>query len=455
MILPEAKKITELETKNPKNLLWQYAIPAIIGTAVIALYNIIDSIYIGHGPDLGDHAIGGLGILLPVMNLISGLGMLVGSGASARVSILLGQKDIEGARKVIGNSITLAILLTTTFIITTYIFTNKILYAVGSTEETFFFAKEFLIYYLPGNVFLTVNFALNNIMRASGYPKKAMYTMLIGVFANILLAPVFIFIMDWGMKGAAIATNLSIMIGLSVVLIHFLNKKNPLSLKWNYLRWNSRIVWSIINIGFAPFFMLLAASVVVFFINNRLKIFGGSIAIESYTLANRLIMVFIMILVGLTQGMQPIIGYNYGAKKMDRVKQTLNYTIKTGILIGSVGLLVGIVLPDIVIKPFNPSAQLAEEATTALKIMTITLPLSGLQMVISNFFQCIGKALYSFFLSMTRQFIILIPALFILPKFYGIDGIWYSIPLSDLVSTLLAVIILFIQLNHLKKLEIR
>ncbi|WP_128330394.1 MATE family efflux transporter [Apibacter sp. HY039] len=455
MILPEAKKITELETKNPKNLLWQYAIPAIIGTAVIALYNIIDSIYIGHGPDLGDHAIGGLGILLPVMNLISGLGMLVGSGASARVSILLGQKDIEGARKVIGNSITLAVLLTTTFIITTYIFTNKILYAVGSTEETFFFAKEFLIYYLPGNVFLTVNFALNNIMRASGYPKKAMYTMLIGVFANILLAPVFIFILDWGMKGAAIATNLSIMIGLSVVLIHFLNKKNPLSLKWNYLRWNSRIVWSIINIGFAPFFMLLAASVVVFFINNRLKIFGGSIAIESYTLANRLIMVFIMILVGLTQGMQPIIGYNYGAKKMDRVKQTLNYTIKTGILIGSVGLLVGIVLPDIVIKPFNPSAQLAEEATTALKIMTITLPLSGLQMVISNFFQCIGKALYSFFLSMTRQFIILIPALFILPKFYGIDGIWYSIPLSDLVSTLLAVIILFIQLNHLKKLEIR
>ncbi len=447
------KNIEELENERPGKLLWQYAVPAIIGTAVIALYNIIDSIYIGHGPDLGDHAIGGLGILLPVMNLISGVGMLVGAGASTRVSIYLGQKERDSAEKIIGNAVLLVFILTLCLIFILYLFLDQILWGIGATPETFPFAKEFLLYYLPGNILLTINFSLNSVMRASGYPRKAMYSMLIGVFANIILAPVFIFIFGWGMKGAAIATNLSILTGLCVVIFHFLNKKSSVTLRWSRIRLNSRIVWSIINIGFAPFFMLIAASVVVFFINNRLNEYGGSVAIEAYTIANRLVMVFIMVLVGLTQGMQPIIGYNYGAKKIDRVKKTLNYTMKIGVSIGSLGLLLGVFLPHIVVQPFNPSPHLAEKSSLALRIITITLPLSGLQMVISSFFQCIGKAVYAFFLSMTRQFVILIPSIFILPHYFGLNGIWLSIPLSDIISTVLAGFMVLWQLNQFNKLK--
>jgi putative MATE family efflux protein len=451
--IDKSQNISELENEKSSKLIWKYAIPAIIGTIVIALYNIIDSIYIGHGENLGDHAIGGLGVLLPIMNLISGIGMLVGAGASTRTSIFLGQKDIKSASIVLGNSILLAIVLTLLVIIGIYTYMDSILISIGSTPQTFPFAKEFLLYYLPGNIFLTVNYALNSIMRASGYPKKAMYMMLIGVIANIILAPVFIFILQWGMKGAAIATNISMAIGLCVVLKHFFNSDSIVSFHWNSLKPNFKIIWSIINVGFAPFFMLIAASLVVLFINNRLNVYGGSTAIEAYTIANRLIMVFIMVLVGLTQGMQPIIGYNYGAKNMNRVKETLSYSLKAGLFIGCIGFLFGFLFPKLVVKPFNPSPKLAKEASLALQIMTITLPLSGIQMVISNFFQCIGKAVIAFILSMSRQFLLLVPSLFILPNYLKLNGVWYSIPLSDTISTILALIIFIWQIRKFKNLN--
>jgi putative MATE family efflux protein len=451
--IDKSQNISELENEKSSKLIWKYAIPAIIGTIVIALYNIIDSIYIGHGENLGDHAIGGLGVLLPIMNLISGIGMLVGAGASTRTSIFLGQKDIKSASIVLGNSILLAIVLTLLVIIGIYTYMDSILISIGSTPQTFPFAKEFLLYYLPGNIFLTVNYALNSIMRASGYPKKAMYMMLIGVIANIILAPVFIFILQWGMKGAAIATNISMAIGLCVVLKHFFYSDSIVSFHWNSLKPNFKIIWSIINVGFAPFFMLIAASLVVLFINNRLNVYGGSTAIEAYTIANRLIMVFIMVLVGLTQGMQPIIGYNYGAKNMNRVKETLSYSLKAGLFIGCIGFLFGFLFPKLVVKPFNPSPKLAKEASLALQIMTITLPLSGIQMVISNFFQCIGKAVIAFILSMSRQFLLLVPSLFILPNYLKLNGVWYSIPLSDTISTILALIIFIWQIRKFKNLN--
>lgn len=443
--------ISDLENKKISKLIWQYATPGIIGTVAVALYSVIDSIYIGQHEGLGDHANGGLGILLPIMNLISGIGMLIGAGAAARTSIFLGKKDIVSAEKIVGNSILLGIFLALTPIILIYMFMDPILKTIGSTPETLPFAKEFLTYYLPGNIFLILNFSLNSIMRASGYPKKAMYTLLIGVGANIILAPIFIFILDWGMKGAAIATNLSILTGLCFVIVHFLQHKNTVTFHWNRLKIDFKIIWSIISIGFAPFFMLMAASLIVFIINNRLVLYGGSAAIEAYVLANRLIMVFIMIIVGLTQGMQPIIGYNFGAKRMDRVKETLNYTLKVGFLIGITGFLFGEIFPHLVIGAFNPSPNLAKKAEKALQIMTFTLPLSGIQMVISSFFQCIGKAIKAFFLSMTRQFIVLIPALYILPSFFGLNGIWYSVPLSDTLSTILAIIMFLIQIKELKK----
>ncbi len=445
--------IDELENKKISKLVWQYALPAIVGTLVNALYNIIDRVYIGHGPNLGDHAIGGLGIVLPIMNLTAAVGMLVGAGSASRISICLGRGDKETAEKIIGTSLLMTIILTGTLVVTLYMFLDPILMRIGATEETFPYAKEFLLYFLPGNIFLTMCFNFNSMMRASGYPQKAMYTMLIGVIANIIIAPIFIFVLEWGIKGAAIATIMSMFIGLCFVMQHFMNARSMLRIRKQFIKLDKKIVLSIASIGMAPFFIQAAASVVVFFINNNLKTYGGNIAIESYAIANTLVMIIIMILVGLTQGMQPIVGYNYGAKRVERVKETLNYTIKVGVCIGGVGLLIGMFLPDIIVQPFNPSPPLASATASALRIITITLPLVGFQIVVTNFFQSIGMAAKAIFLSLTRQFLFLIPALFILPHFFGISGVWYSLPTADIFSTLLTLLLFIFQIRAFRKVE--
>lgn len=443
--------LNKLETEQTNKLLRTYSIPAIIGSLVVALYNLIDSVYIGHGPGLGDHAIGGLGIVLPVMTLLTALGVLVGTGAASRVSIYLGMGDKAAAEKVLGNVLLLIILLTFFSIICMYIFLEPILLAIGGTNETYPFAREFMLYYLPCSLFLNLSFVLSSIMRASGYPKKAMYTMLIGVIANILLAPVFIFILKWGMKGAAVATSISALVTLLPIIFHFFDQSNALSFKKNAMSFDSKILWAILSIGFSPFIIQLAASVVVFVINDRLRLYGGSMAIEAYTISNRLTLIIILIIVGLTQGMQPIVGYNYGAGKMDRVTSTVNYAIKIGIGIGLAGLIMGAFFANLVVLPFNPTPALADEATRALQIVTLMLPLSGIQMVISNFFQSIGMPFKATLLSLTRQFLILVPALYILSYFFKLNGVWASIPVSDFLSTVLAVGIYVRQVRHLKE----
>jgi putative MATE family efflux protein len=332
-------------------------------------------------------------------------------------------------------------------------FLDPILMRIGATEETFPYAKEFLLYYLPGNIFLTMCFNFNSMMRASGYPTKAMYTMLIGVVANIIIAPIFIFWLELGIKGAAIATIISMFIGLCFVMYHFMNQSSMLRLRKKNIGLNPKIVWAIASIGMSPFFIQIAASIVVFFINHNLKTYGGNIAIEAYAIANTLVMIVIMVMVGLTQGMQPIVGYNYGAKRIERVKETLFYTIKVGVVVGCVGLVIGMILPDIVVKPFNPSAPLAAETAKALRIITVMLPLVGYQIVVTNFFQCIGMAGKSIFLSLTRQFLMLLPALFILPRFFGINGVWYSLPTADFLATVLTAILFILQVRAFKRME--
>lgn len=446
--------VDELENKKISKLLWQYALPAIVGIMVNALYNIIDRIYIGHGPNLGDHAIGGLGIVLPVMNLTAAVGMLVGAGAASRISICLGKGDKETAEKIIGNSFLMTIILTGTLVTGLFLFLDPVLMQIGATEETFPYAKEFLLYYLPGNIFLTLCFNFNSMMRASGYPQKAMYTMLIGVVANIIIAPVFIFWLKWGIKGAAIATIISMFIGLCFVMHHFMNKNSMLRLREKSIRLESKIVWAIASIGLSPFFIQVATSVVVFILNNKLKTYGGNVAIEAFTIANTLVMIIVMSLIGLTQGMQPIVGYNYGAKRINRVRETLNYTIKAGVCIGIAGCVIGLLLPNVIVQPFNPSAPLAAEASKALRIITILMPLVGFQIVVTNFFQCIGMAAKSIFLSLTRQFLLLIPALFILPCFFQLNGVWYSLPVADALSVLLTAGMFIWQVNKFKKMEV-
>jgi Na+-driven multidrug efflux pump len=322
---------------------------------------------------------------------------------------------------------------------------------IGATNETFPYAKEFLRYYLPGNIFLTMCYNFNSMMRASGYPKKAMYTILIGVIANVIIAPVFIFVLKLGIKGAAMATIISMFIGLCFVMYHFMNKNSMLRLRRKNIRLNSKIIWAVAGIGLSPFFIQVAASAIAFIINSRLKLFGGNVAIEAFAIANTLVMIIIMIMVGLTQGMQPIVGYNYGAKRITRVRETLNYTIKVGIAIGCVGLGFGLLLPKFVVMPFNPSPLLAAESAKALRIITMMLPLVGFQIVVTNFFQCIGMAAKSIFLSLTRQFLFLVPALFVLPRFFRLDGVWFSIPTADFLAATLTATLFIWQIQRFKK----
>lgn len=451
--MAKVANIDELENKKISKLLWQYALPAIVGTMVNSLYNIIDRVYIGHTPGLGDHAIGGLGICLPLMNLITAVGMLVGAGSASRISICLGRGDKETANKIIGNSFLLTILLTGTVVVLLYLFLDPILMAIGATDETFPYAQEFMRYLLPGNIFSTMCFNFNSMMRASGYPQKAMYTMLISVVANVIIAPIFLFKLGLGIKGAAIATIISIFIGLCFVMFHFMNKNSILRLRIVNIRLNTKIVWAIVSIGLSPFFIQIAASAVAFFINHQLRIYGGNVAIEAYAISNTLVMIIIMIIVGLTQGMQPIVGYNYGAKIFERVKETLSYTIKVGVVIGTIGLLLVLFLPSMFVQPFNPSPALADASIKALRTITVMLPLVGFQIVVTNFFQCIGMAAKSIFLSLTRQFLFLIPALFILPPIFGLNGVWYSLPAADFLATVLTATLFLWQLRVFKKME--
>lgn len=277
--------------------------------------------------------------------------------------------------------------------------------------------------------------------------------MLIGVVANIIIAPIFIFVLKWGIKGAAIATIISMFIGLCFVMYHFMNKNSMLRLRKKHIGLDPKIVWAVASIGLSPFFIQVASSIVVFIINNKLKTYGGNIAIEAFAIANTLIMIIIMIMVGLTQGMQPIVGYNYGARRINRVKEALNYTIKVGVIIGFVGMLIGVLLPEIIVLPFNPSAPLATESAKALRLVTIMLPLVGFQIVVTNFFQCIGMAAKSIFLSLTRQFLLLIPALLILPKFFGLNGVWYSLPSADFLATMLTASLFIWQIKTFRKME--
>jgi putative MATE family efflux protein len=449
--------VEELENQKISKLLWQYALPAIIGTMVNSLYNVIDRVFIGHW--VGDDALAGLGLVLPIMNITAAVGMLVGAGSASRISIYLGKKDINTAEKIAGTSFLMTLILTGIVVALLMIFLKPVLTLAGASEATYPHARDFLMIFLPGNIFLSLCFNFNNMMRASGYPKKAMITMLISVVANIILAPIFIHYLGWGMKGAATATLIAMIIGFAFVMQHFLNPNSFIKLRWKNLRLNSKIVWAITSIGMSPFLMQVATSGVVFFIISQLKRYThgdsheGDMAIGAYTIANTLVMLISMLVIGLTQGMQPIVGYNYGAKKYARVKETLLYTIKVGVGITTFGFIIGMFLPKAFVGLFGPSEMLANKAAEAIRIVVICFPLVGFQIVVSSFFQCIGQAGKSIFMSLTRQFFFLIPGLYLLPYYYNVTGIWISIPVSDFLATITAVVLFIMQMRVFRKEE--
>lgn len=442
--------IIELKDKKISRLFWQYTIPTIAGNLVFAIYVAIDSIFISNGPGLGDHAVGGLGILFPFMTLLSALGILVGVGTSSRISIYLGQDNKDMALQVLGTSLLFTFIITIIPIIIIYLFMEPLLYWAGATSDTYSFAQDFFYFYLPASLFLNLGTTLTNVMKATGFPKKSMYIMGISVVFNLIFAPLFIFVFEWGMKGAGGATLLSTLASACVLIPHFSSKKSNFRISPSLLRLRFKILSSILSIGFAPFLITAMTSVIVFFTNRQLVAYGGALAMEGYVIATRFHYVFLMIFTGISQGIQPIIGYNFGAKNYKRMFGTLNYAFAVAFGIGVVVMLIGLFAGKYMVLIFNPSPELAEMSTKAIFILTVTFPLASCQILISGFFQHTGYALKSAMLSLVRQAFFFIPMIYILPLFWDLDGVWATLPLSETLAAFLTYLIYYL---HKKKFE--
>ena len=437
-----------LGTERIGKLLLQYSIPAIIGMTITSFYNIIDSIFIGHG--VGAMGIAGLAITFPLMNLVVAFCTVVSAGGATISSIRLGQKDTDGATEVLGNTLMLCLINSFVFGTLSFIFLDDILHFFGASDATLPYARDFMQVILLGTPITYTMIGLNNVMRATGYPKKAMLTSMVTVVCNIILAPIFIFHFDWGIRGAATATVISQFIGMVWVIQHFLQKTSIVRLQRGFWKVKRRIVSSIFSIGMSPFLMNVAACAIVIIVNNSLQHYGGDMAIGAYGIMNRLLVLYVMIVLGLTMGMQPIVGYNFGAQKYDRVKATLRLGIITGVCITSTGFIICELFPHTVSAIFTSDEQLIDMASRGVRIAVAMFPFVGAQIVIGNFFQSIGKAKISIFLSLTRQLLYLLPGLLILPHYMGLDGIWTSMPISDFLAFITAVIALGMYVKKLK-----
>lgn len=449
MAVTASTSTEDLGVKSVGKLLAQYSIPAIIASVATSLYNIIDSIFIGRG--VGPMAIAGLAITFPLMNLVAAFCMLIAAGGATIVSIFLGQKNYSRATDVVNNVFTLCLIHSLVFGGLTLIFLEPILLFFGATGDTVSYAKEFMEVILYGTPISYVFIGLNNLMRATGYPRKAMISALISVVVNIVLAPIFIFVLEWGISGAAWATVCGQFSAFIWVLSHFLSKKSSI----HFQRGNKWLSWTIVKriyaIGLSPFLMNVCACVVVIFINRALLDYGGAegnLAVGAYGIINRTTMFFVMIVFGVTQGMQPLLGYNIGANRFDRVKRVLRLGIWIGVGITFVGWIISEGMPDTVSGLFTTDETLTRIAREGFRIYFIAYPVVGCQIVIQNFFQSVGKPQMSIFLSLTRQLLFLIPFLIILPRFWGVAGVWASMAGSDFIAFVVAVVTLWWWMGH-------
>ena len=442
------KTPTALGTESIGRLLMQYAVPAIIAMTASSLYNMVDSIFIGQG--VGTMAISGLALTFPLMNLSAAFGSLVGVGASTLISVRLGQKDYDTAQRVLGNVFVLNILLGMVFMIVMLAFLEPILYFFGGSDQTVSYAREYMQIILLGNIITHLYLGLNAVLRSSGHPQKAMYATVGTVTINTILDPLFIYGFGWGIRGAAIATVLAQLLALAWQFKLFGNKDELLHFHRGIFRLKRKIVFDSLAIGMSPFLMNLAACFIVILINQGLKRHGGDLAIGAYGIVNRLVFIVVMIVMGLNQGMQPIAGYNFGARQYERVNKVLKLTIIYATGVTSLGFLVGMLVPDVVVSIFTSDAELIGLSANGLRIVVMFFPIIGFQMVTSNFFQSIGMAGKAIFLSLTRQMLILLPCLLILPQFFGVEGVWYSMPVSDLLASLIALMMLVMQFRKFK-----
>ena len=424
------KTPSALGTESIGKLLMQYAVPAIIAMTASSLYNMVDSIFIGHG--VGTMAISGLALTFPLMNLAAAFGSLVGVGASTLISVKLGQRDYDTAQRVLGNVFVLNMVLGVAFTIIVMLFLDPILYFFGGSDQTVGYARDYMQIILLGNAVTHLYLGLNAVLRSSGHPQKAMYATIATVVINTILDPVFIYGFGWGIRGAAVATIVAQVISLAWQFKLFSNKDELLHFHRGIFRLKRKIVFDSLAIGMSPFLMNLAACFIVIII------------------VNRLVFIVVMIVMGLNQGMQPIAGYNFGAKLYGRVNKVLRLTIIYATAVTTFGFLVGMLVPDLVVGIFTSDAELTELSVTGLRITVMFFPIIGFQMVTSNFFQSIGMAGKAIFLSLTRQMLILLPCLLVLPQFFGVAGVWYSMPVSDLLASLIALVMLVCQFRKFR-----
>lgn len=439
----------ELGTKPVGRLLLQYALPAMVAMTASSLYNIIDRAFIGQV--VGPEAIAGLGITFPFMNLSGAFGAAVGVGASTCISVKLGQKDYKTAEHLLGNTVTLNLIIGLVFMAVCLTFIDPILRFFGASDVTLPYAREFMTVILLGNMITHMYFGMNAVLRAAGKPRHAMYATLFTVGMNILLVIAFVWWFRWGIKGAALATITSQTMALCWQMWLFSDKKELLHLKRGIYRLRSDLVKNIISIGISPFLMNVTSCIIVIFMNNQFVHYGGDMAVGAYSIANSVVMVFFMFVIGVNQGMQPIAGYNYGAEKYDRMMRCLWLAIAAATTILVVGWTLSMLFPRQIARIFTSDQTLLELSARGIKLDMLVFFVVGSQAVITNFFQCIGKVKISIFLSLSRQLLLLLPMAYIFPIFWNLDGVWYSMPASDFTSFLMTIPFLLWYMKKFKK----
>ena len=449
--MAEKKIPSELGTRPVGELLRQYALPSIIAMLASSLYNIVDSIFIGHGVDA--MALSGLAVTFPLMNISTAFGAMVGMGSATLISVKLGQKDYQIAEKILGNAVVMNVVMGVVFAVVSLLFLDPILYFFGASEASISYAREYMQIILLGNVFTHMYFGFNALLRAMGHPKMAMKATILTVILNTILDPLFIFDtinlgfvqfdgLGWGIRGAAIATILSQCVSLVWQVRVMSDKRELIHFKRGIYRLNSYIVKEVLTIGLSPCLMNLASCFVVIFINRGLAEYGGDYAVGAYGIVHKMTFIFVMIVMGFTQGMQPIAGYNYGAKAYDRVTKVLKITIALATGVTTLAFVIGEFCPEYVARIFTSDTQMIEMAVVGMRYNCLLFPIVGFQMVTGNFFQSIAQPGKSIFLSLSRQLLFLVPFIIIFPHFWGINGVWASLPASDLVSSVISACLL-------------
>ena len=455
--MEQLDKTRELETKSIRRLLWMYALPSIVSQIIASVYNIVDRVFLGQC--VGALAIAGLAITMPIMNIIHAFGSLVGVGSSARMSIVLGKKDINWAEKILGNSMILTFILGFLFVTGCYVFMDKILTMFGASADTIAYAREYMDIVLPGMFMTTVTYNLTGLIRASGYPTKSMWILAGGAVLNIILDAVFIYALDWGIAGAAWATTISMTVSGIVAVSHFLQRSSFIRFRRHAWKPKGYIFRNILLIGMSPFLMNVAASAVVALLNRQLIRYGGDLAVGAYGIANTFGALSVMLILGVCQGMQPIAGYNYGAGHPHRLKSVYMLTMKVNVLIGLAGAILACAIPQILLRAFTKEQSLIDIGVPALRFMMVMFPLVGFTITNSNFFQSIDKPWIAIVTSLSRQVLFLAPMIYLVPTLFvnaggnGLTGVWASMTISDVLGAVLAFLLMLTQRHVFKPTE--